>query len=59
MMYCSNHLLEEIESIRTKLKAIPNLIESLQYWLPDEDMIPKGHEEAWYKAVEVLALFEE
>ena len=34
------------------------LLEALRYWLPDETMIPAGHEAKWNEAVAAIAAVE-
>ena len=34
------------------------LLEALRYWLPDETMIPAGHEAKWNEAVAAIAAAE-
>ena len=49
----------DIDRIKRQLSAVPKLVESLKYWLPDETMIPRGHEGAWHRAVEALQEFDD
>lgn len=35
-------------------RRIQELEYLLRYWLPDESMIPDGHDEAWDRSIKVL-----
>lgn len=41
----------ELTRLRERLAA---MAKGLRYWMPDETMIPKGHETAWNRHVELL-----
>ena len=44
----------KVEECAETLKENERLRALLSYWLPDETMVPKGHEAAWDDAVKAL-----